>query len=452
MNKQVVSKNSNSFAMKQLRLIPIIVLSCICTITFGKAPIAKLIEVRVNPEHKDCLYKAGEKVQFNIVVLKCGIPLDDIEVQYEISEDMMEVHKTGTAQVKNGMVKINAGSMKQEGFLRCQVFVNYRGYGYKGLSTVGISPEKIQPVTPQPKNFLTFWDTNKIEAEKYPLKPIMTLLPERCTDMVNVYHVSFQNNDNNSRIYGILCIPKAPVKYPAILKLPGAGVSAYKGEIERASKGFIILEIGIHGIPVNMPGTVYQDLYTGVLKDYYFMNLGDKDSYYYKRVYMGCVKAIDFIYSLPEFNGDLATFGGSQGGALSIITAGLDKRVKALVAFYPGLCDMAGYIHGRAGGCHQMFKDKKRRTPENIETAQYYDVVNFARQIKIPGFYSFGYNDMTCPPTTIYSAYNVINAPKQLFIAENTGHYTYPEQMNSAWNWIMDFLRSQTKSRELNDE
>lgn len=200
----------------------------------------------------------------------------------------------------------------------------------------------------------------------------MTLLPERCTDMVNVYHISFQNNGNNSQIYGILCIPKVPAKYPAILKLPGAGVSAYKGEIERASKGFIILEIGIHGIPVNMPGTVYQDLCKGAMKDYYFMNLSDKDDYYYKRVYMGCVKAIDFIYSLPEFNGNLATFGSSQGGTLSIITAGLDKRVKALAAFYLGLCDMAGYIHGRAGGCYQMFKDKERRTPENIETAQYY--------------------------------------------------------------------------------
>ena len=120
--------------------------------------------------------------------------------------------------------------------------------------------------------------------------------------------------------------------------------------------------------------------------------------------------------------------------------------MKALAAFYPGLCDIAGYIHGRAGGCHQMFKDGKRRTPENIETARYYDVVNFARQIKVPGFYSFGYNDMTCPPTTIYSAYNVIDAPKKLFIAENTGHYTYPEQMNSAWDWIMDYLKSQAQN------
>ncbi len=65
----------------------------------------------------------------------------------------------------------------------------------------------------------------------------MTLLPERCTDKVNVYHVSFANNDYASRMYGILCVPKAFGEYPAILKVPGAGIRAYNGEAERAGKG-----------------------------------------------------------------------------------------------------------------------------------------------------------------------------------------------------------------------
>ena len=47
---------------------------------------------------------------------------------------------------------------------------------------------------------------------------------------------------------------KLPEKYPAILKVPGAGIRAYNGEPERAGNGFIILEIGIHGIPVNLTG------------------------------------------------------------------------------------------------------------------------------------------------------------------------------------------------------
>jgi cephalosporin-C deacetylase-like acetyl esterase len=39
-----------------------------------------------------------------------------------------------------------------------------------------------------------------------------------------------------------------------------------------------------------------------------------------------------------------------------------------------------------------------------------------------------GFNDETCPPTSMYAAYNVITAPKELFIVQETGHWTYPEQ------------------------
>jgi cephalosporin-C deacetylase-like acetyl esterase len=67
-------------------------------------------------------------------------------------------------------------------------------------------------------------------------------------------------------------------------------------------------------------------------------------------------------------------------------------------------------------------------------------VVNFARLVKVPGFYSWGYNDTTCPPTSMFAAYNVIKAPKTLLIAEETGHWKYPEQNEASWIWIMQFL------------
>ena len=67
-------------------------------------------------------------------------------------------------------------------------------------------------------------------------------------------------------------------------------------------------------------------------------------------VYSGCVKAVDFIHSLPQFNQeDLGVSGGSQGGALAIVMAALDQRVDYLVSYYPALCDLTGYLNGRAG-------------------------------------------------------------------------------------------------------
>ena len=182
---------------------------------------------------------------------------------------------------------------------------------------------------------------------------------------------------------------------------------------------------------------------------YISFNLDDRDKYYYKRAYLGCVRAVDFISQLPEYDGEnLITMGNSQGGALSIVTAALDSRVKGVVAFYPALCDQVGYLYNQAGGWPHTFNNGKNNTPEKIKTVQYYDVVNFARYIKVPGFYSFGYNDSSTPPTSVFSALNMIKAPKEIFIAEETGHYSYPEQRNASWKWVRSFLETNKSDKD----
>jgi cephalosporin-C deacetylase-like acetyl esterase len=409
-------------------------------------PAVALIKIAVAPEHADWIYKTGENVRFDVSVTKNNILLKNIEIRYEISEDMMPPHKSGTLVLKDGKTVLEAGSMKTPGFLRCRVFVKHEEKEYEGLATAGLDPGKIQPVAKLPDDFVRFWENAKEENARIPMNPRLTLLPERCTDKVNVYHVGIQNGNWGSYFYGILCVPKAPGKYPALLQVPGAGIRPYNGLVSQAENGAITFEVGIHSIPVNLPVQVYKDLANGALSGYSSSNMDDKNRYYYKRVYLGCVRSIDFIYSLPEFDGStLIVTGGSQGGALSIVTAGLDPRVTGLASFYPALCDLTGYIHGRAGGWPHLFKDADKNDKalaSKIETAGYYDVVNFARQIKVPGYYSFGYNDMVCPPTTTYSAYNVVAAPKSLLIVEETAHWTYPEQNGKIWAWINQMLHS----------
>ena len=191
------------------------------------------------------------------------------------------------------------------------------------------------------------------------------------------------------------------------------------------------------------PG-VYTDMGRSALDGYPFYNLDDRDRYYFKRVYLDCVRAVDFIYSLPEFDGtNIGVTGGSQGGGLSIVTVALDPRVKCLAAYFPALCDLTGYLNGRAGGWPHMFNDANKAfnaKKDKIETSKYYDVVNFARMIKVPGFYSWGFNDTTCPPTSMFSAYNVITAPKTLFVMQETGHWAYPEQNAKGQQWLIDQL------------
>lgn len=427
-----------------MKKLMILLLSVVALSAFAQ-PAQRMIKVQVTPSAENWVCKTGEKTNFDISVTQNGQALKDAEIRYELSEDMLEPYEKKTTVAKNGELKISGVSMKQAGFLRCRAFVKYDNMEYEGRATVGFSPEKITPTTKMPADFNEFWNKEIEKAKRIQLDSRMLLLPERCTDKVNVYEVSFQNESNGSRIYGVLCVPKAAGKYPALLKVPGAGVRSYYGDVNNASKGIITLEIGIHGLPVTLDTKVYDNLRAGALSRYWDANSTSKDNMYYKRVFTGCVKAIDYIFSLPEFDGtNLVVAGGSQGGALAIITAGLDSRVTGLVSFYPAMSDMNGYLYNRAGGWPHAFKNLDKSsilTKEKESTMAYFDVVNFARLVKVPAFYSFGYNDMVCSPTTSFAVYNTLQSTKTVNIVPEIEHYTYPEMWNKAWKWADEILK-----------
>ncbi len=412
-------------------------------------PVTTLVKVIVTPDHADWAYTINEPAKFSVQVLKDNVVLKNVWIMYEVGPEKMEPTKRDSLQLPAGVYSIPPAAMKNAGFLQCIVTAFHEGKEYRGLATAAYSPGTIQPTVDNPKDFTSFWDRAKTELAKVPLDTRMTLMPERSTEAVNVYHVNIQNFPAGARVYGILCVPKKEGKYPALLRVPGAGIRPYLSEIPsgiaNAEKGIITMSIGIHGIPVNLDASVYDNLATGGLSNYPAINLDNKDRYYYKRVYLGCVRANDFLTSLPQYDGtNLGVTGGSQGGALSIITAALDSRVKYLAAFYPALSDITGYLHNRAGGWPHLFSKENlaiNNSKEKIETVGYYDVVNFARQLKTSGMYSWGFNDEVCPPTSMYSVYNVITAPKTLHLARETGHWTFPEQRELLLNWMIEKLK-----------
>jgi len=406
-------------------------------------PAQELVSVVVAPDRPDWTYPVGEEATFSISVLRYGNPLSGVAVEYEIRLEKLDAVESGVLESSKHPVSTKSATMNTPGFLRCWATVQVNGREYRGLATAGFSPGNVEPTVPYPDDFVKFWEEAKKEAAEVPIDARMTKLPDRCTESVDVYHVNLQNYKIDSRLFGILCVPRSEGPFPALLRVPGAGVRPYAGDVRLAEEGIITLQIGIHGVPVTMDRQVYDDLRRGALEDYPRNKLDDKDAYYYKRVYLGCVRSVDFIFSMPQFDGkNIAVTGGSQGGALSIVTAGLDPRIKYLAAYYPALSDVTGYLHGRAGGWPHLFRSETEKSNQlRIATVPYYDVVNFARQIKAPGFYSWGFNDTTCPPTSMYSAYNVISAAKELIVFQDTGHWRYPEQADQGEVWLLKKLR-----------
>ncbi len=437
--------------MINLRLFPSFALALLCLFTVRAQENVGTYQIRVSLDKADWIYELNQTPKFTFAVTLNNSPIAGLPLKYACGPEAMPPVVEKTVTTTATPLTIDGVAMKEPGFFRCIATIEKDGRTYRGLATAGFRPDLIKPIVTEPADFDKFWNDGKDRLAKIPVEAKMEHLPTSSTPKVDVYHVSFQTVgmglNQISRLYGILSIPKTPnpaQKFPALLRVPGAGVRQYTGQIAMAELGIITLEVGIHGIPVTLPPAFYDDLRNSALNRYMFYNLDDKETYYYRRVFLSMIRANDFLAGLPQYNGrDLAVVGGSQGGALAIVTAALDPRVNALAASYPAMSDMAGYTANRAGGWPHGFRDTKMRTKEKLETASYYDVVNFARRVKVPGIYSWGFNDETCPPTSIYASYNMITAPKAVILGLEMGHANSPEQTIRLNDWIEKFLKTE---------
>ncbi len=386
------------------------------------------ITVTVTPDHKDWNYKVGEKIEYTVCVLKSSTLLDNASISYEMGPEMYPTVKKDIT-LKTGTEKITA-KMMTPGFHKLKVTAHVNNKDYESWCTVAVSPEKIMPSTQCPKDFDSVWAKAVEQARWTSLAPHFKFLPEKSSPEVNTYQVDFQNDRWGRRVYAILNVPAKAGKYPALLRVPGAGVRGYNGDEWACRKGLIVLEIGIHGIPVIKEQEFYTNLNTGALADYWYFGIHDRDQSYYKHVVTGCIRAIDFIESLadvPSINAswdgkNLGVTGSSQGGFLSLVTAALDKRVSCYAAIHAALCDHEASLKKVACGWPHYFYDEGRQTikenvdPKLVEQIRYYDGVNFARRITVPGYFSFGYNDNVVPPTSAYGTYNIVKAEKTLSV------------------------------------
>ena len=341
------------------------------------------------PDHADWLYKTGEQANVEVQFYKYGIPGDSIAINFEIGGEMM------------------------------------------------------------PADFQQFWENEKAELAKFPLTYTKEHVKKYSTDQIDCYLIKLQVNQRRQSIYGYLFYPKKEGKYPVVLCPPGAGIKTIKEPLRHkyyTEQGCIRFEIEIHGLNPEMSEEEFKEIsaaFNGRENGYLSNGLDSRDNYYMKRVYLACVRSIDLLTSLPEWDGkNVVVQGGSQGGALALVTAGLDQRVTACVANHPALSDMAGYKAGRAGGYPHFFRNTvDMDTPEKIRTMAYYDVVNFAQLIRADTYMTWGFNDDVCPPTTSYIVYNVLNCPKEALITPINEHWTSSDTEYGHLLWIKKHLK-----------
>lgn len=356
------------------------------------------LEVMAVPDHPDSHYSLGEPASLRITVREGGCPLHHAALRYKVGKEMFLPALWDTLTIINGEAIIPMGTLHEPGFLACQ------------------------------------WEMD-IDGKRQ----------HDATDEHTVTQLVRLRVGEKKWMYGYLSYPRKQGSYPVVLVPPGAGSKKIFPSDYYPKQGMIYLKIEIHDLNQLLDDAAYQQARERC-EGYMHHGLADRASYYYKDVYVGCARAVDFLCSLPQWDGkNVIVTGGSQGGALTIITAALNERVTLCAPFYPALSDLLGFLHGRAGGWPKFFSPHyaggKADVTEGETTLPYYDVVNFARVLSVPTFMSWGYSDDTCSPTSVWAVWNVIKAPKESDITPTSGHWRFPSSQTRCLEWMKKHLR-----------
>jgi cephalosporin-C deacetylase len=166
---------------------------------------------------------------------------------------------------------------------------------------------------------------------------------------------------------------------------------------------------------------------TGQYPGFTTRGITDPETYYYRRLITDAVRAVEAAKAHPLVDPErVAVEGGSQGGGLSLAVAGLVPDLLLNMPDVPYMCHWrrateitdADPYHEIVGYC-RIHRDQVDRV---FRTLSYFDGVNFAARAKAPAVFSVALMDLTCPPSTIYAAYNHYVGPKEMVVYPFNGH------------------------------
>jgi cephalosporin-C deacetylase-like acetyl esterase len=347
-----------------------------------------------------------------------------------------------------------------------------------GVCTFGWKAGKMAIQDTRPTDFKQFWARAKQEIDAIPLDvkyetPMLAFsgkqideynLKSACLpgdydpkghkyEEVESCKVSFAGPDGG-RVYGWLAKPKGDGPFPVMLVLPGAGFNARPRPLEHARHGYLALDIQIHGQDVDLEGKYPR------LPGYYDKFVYEPtDKYYFYNVHKRVMQAVNYLMSRSDVDSSrVVAVGGSQGGRLGIVIAGLDPRITAVVSTIanspnqPHL-DWVSRCNGfkKAGDRRWTIKYKRGPLLDGMDLGEvppavgtpdakcfaYYDPMNYAPDIKCPVLMQGGLIDPVSPPYSVWAVFNRLKTrSKEIVPVPGHGHDWSAAFDRYAWNWL----------------
>ncbi len=403
-----------------------------CSTTLSAESTLEIVQDR-----EDGIYACGEEASFSLRLLDAEGNPQDATISYTLTLDGAEQYEAGSVEVADeaGVVR---GTLDSPGVLRCTASATVDGERVQGLGGAAFDPERIEPTATVPEDFDEWWAAQKALLAEVPMD---ARLDERdAPEGTGALYKFSLANINDERVSGWLALPEGDGQAPAIMTFTAAGVSGISPAtaVSWAKLGFVSMHMIHHNFDVEISADEAAALKDGALRGYSHFGRESRETYYFHKVFLGCVRALDLLTSQDRWDGEhLIATGSSQGGGLSLCLAGLDSRITAVAANVPALCDHTGLQEDRPSGWPRLITADE---PHGVvaQVAPYFDAVNFARRFDGATWMAVGLIDRTCPAMTVYSAYNVLPEPKRMLVFPQMGHAVPREYRTDREQWIME--------------
>ena len=289
-------------------------------------------------------------------------------------------------------------------------------------TNLGFNPEEIVSEQDKQPDFDQFWEQTLAELAQVQPEYKLTLLEDHSNDVRRSYRVDMKSF-GGEWISGLLVTPAAEGKYPANISYMGYGSDVwYPNPSDNPT--LIEFQLCVRNQAFNRK--------PGEKDDWCTRGLGDKYQYYYRGAFADAVRAIDFICSLPQTDTERVVANGeSQGGALTLVAASLDHRLKAIAPSAPFLNDYKDYfalVDWPGNWILAAAKENNISDEELYKTLSYFDVKNFTDKIQCPVLMAIGLQDPVCPPHTNFAGYNHIKTEKSWICYPLAGHNVWQQE------------------------
>jgi cephalosporin-C deacetylase len=294
--------------------------------------------------------------------------------------------------------------------------------------------------TPEPDGLDDWWARRIAEARALAKPPALTPHQPRLYDPLEVYDVEF-SGAGGDRIRAWYLRPPDTPDAPVVVKFIGygGGRGVPTEHVLLPALGYALLVMDSRGQGGKWTTGATPDGATGTgPENSQVMTRGitRPEDYYYTRMFTDAARAVDTAIELAASAAAgtvagttprIAVTGGSQGGALALAAAALRPDVvRVCHADVPFLCDIQRAItlapHAPYTEVPEFLAENVKLIEPALNTLRYIDCALLARRITATTLVSVGLMDDICPPSTVFAAYNEINADKEIAVFPYSGH------------------------------